>query len=219
MSTEPAETLVEAVGEVEPWARLVEDHLDAHPLPADPATVEDRARRLEARIATASQHAPSPSRWWLPLAGLALAATALLALSTALPRQEQRTRPVPSPTALQHQAPAASQAVAGPAARVLSAGPLQVSDGGRVLTGGGPDTTVLLVLEGEAMLDATPVPAGHWAVATTVDGEPRRVVFPDGTLPPAEVLDWDDAAPALRDLRFEALPDRTRSTLDRLLED
>ena len=215
MLIEPGEDIVEHAAGSEVWAAAVEAHLDAHPLPVDEAAVRRSAARLERRL-----RQPIRQRRWR--AALAVAAAAALGLLAAQPAL------LTSPQAVTAPEPDAMRAIIGPApapAKPLPRRPMVpivAAPDAVVLVDAAPDSTVLLVQEGTVQIGDEVVSAGTWAiVGQPAGGEAIQITFPDGQAPPLDgaALDAEDIDTRLERLRWDALPERSRATLQRLLED
>jgi hypothetical protein len=227
LSDDAMDALLDATQTTGPLSAAVEEHLDRHPLPVA-EDVEAAADRLARRIEAVSPPRP-PTRWGWALLAAAVAALTLAAagLGTTdrfgarnpdvpaglLPAIEPTRTAVPAPSVL----PAAPQIAFDRAQRTVAIAP-----GSDVLSSESERAAVLLVRDGEAWTEDVRIPTGHWALLRRLeDGSSADVVFPDGTAPPPLDVDaWGgtDVHDQLRSLRWQALPDRTTSTLDRILE-
>lgn len=206
----PVEDLIGAAADHDVLALVVEQQLDAHPLPVDDMEVQASVDRLLVRMQTSTpvQHTV-PRRWprWTGLA-LAVAAAAAAALLIEAPTEPVATvQPPASPSTL--------SPVALPKPEVISrlpaeAPPVQLEPHCVTLQGDG----VVLVREGAAVVRGARVTAGQWAVHRP--GENTRV-FADGESPPPDID--DETRNHLQDLRWRAIPERTLRALDTLLED
>lgn len=223
MSTEPAEALLDGVIDGDGLADLVESELDAHPLPVDEQDVARAVARLQARMGRAPRRFP-----WARIAGVALGIAALAVLIARL-GEDPVVHPDPvahGPVVLHATVPAAPIRVVGlevPARLELPAArrTIELAPDARILASERARVGAVLVQDGAIALDGRPVGAGTWALVTrTDDGTPHDAVFPDGSAPPPlpEPVWGGEVHEQLRDLRWEALPEGTLSTLETLLE-
>jgi hypothetical protein len=215
MPIEPVDQLLESVPGSEVWSGVVEDHLDAHPMPVDSAEVDRIAARLERRIR-------GPRRW--PIAVAVVLAIAAAALFVAVPFVGGPVETVaPAPVAAPALVPSLPMevrvhAVPGPLERSTG---IVVGPDARVISSVVDRTAVLLVQEGEVDAVGRTVTAGNWVLVTQLeDGTTGSLVFADGEAAPVLNRDvWDAQVPRqLEAVRWQALPDETLDALDSLLE-
>jgi hypothetical protein len=220
MSVEPAELLIDAVGEAATLAEAVERHLDAFPLPVDDASVARIADRLHRRM--------QPRVRFAALGAGLLAATMLASVSGGwlAPRQALVVSSnAPAELLVESRESATVKQIDQPGTVIFAGASrsLDLLPGAAVLASEQGRTAVVLVQRGLARDGDVAIPEGHWAALTRTDAGEATVVFRDGDRPPREleggVWQADQVTHQLRDLRWRALPDRTLDTLDRLLEE
>lgn len=224
MSTEPSESILDAVGDAERLAAEVEAHLDEAPLPVDEEQVQRIAARLEARMQGPRAASTSNRPVWPVLLGVGLALAAATLVWTRVPVEAPPPQAPTLPTIELEATLAPLPHVEIPAPPELApAFGVQVTPGSRVLTS--PErreTVVVLVQEGSALLSGTEVTAGHFGIQTRTDEGTVVTWFRDGERPPEQLEKGVFAETAvneqLEELRWRALPDATLSTLDALLE-
>ncbi len=221
MSNKPVESLVDAVADSDVLAEVVEQHLERRPLPVDPAEADRIAERLHRRIAPSRS---GNSKFIVGITVLALAASALVALRLAATTQPK--------TAEHSEVSEAQRASIKDSPRVISntTQPVRFEGAQRSVVLGSESqmvaserekVAVVLVQKGSATTDGTVIDEAHWGLLTRVQGSPRTQVFRDGLPPPTLPEDvWGaNVAEQLESVRWQAMPERTLDTLNRLLEE
>lgn len=204
MHDERAERLVAGALDARVLTEQVERFLDDHPMQVDEREVEAALHRLEQRLG----RTPERRSWWWAVPALAAAASLLWMVSRTAPHSTPAVIEPVQPVAATSQSTIEHLEVEGPFDLAPDQPPEEHIEA--LVSRGAPD--LLFVRSGTLQLeDGHEVHGGQWVV---LGDEP--VVFDDGQAPPPQV---QPLQPRLREVRWEALTDTTRTTLDRLLED